>query len=155
MNKITTERSLLKWILFSIITLGIYDLFFIYALARDINEMCKEDGKNTAGLLKLILLTIVTCGIYGIYWYYALGNRIQANANEQFNLNVTESGTTILLWMIVGSAICGIGSFIAMHIIIKNTNALAKEYNEKLDAPEAFAPDFSADEAPASDSTEA
>lgn len=135
MNRITTERSLVKWIIFSIITCGIYDLFFIYALARDINEMCAEDGKETAGLLKLILLSLVTCGIYGIYWYYSLGNRIQANANEQYELNFTENGTTILLWMIIGTLICGIGSFVAIHIIIKNTNALAIAYNEKLDAP--------------------
>lgn len=134
MNRITTERSLVKWIIFSIITCGIYDLFFIYALARDINEMCAEDGKETAGLLKLILLSLVTCGIYGIYWYYSLGNRIQANANEQYDLNFTENGTTILLWMIIGTLICGIGSFVAIHIIIKNTNALAIAYNEKLDS---------------------
>lgn len=134
MNRITTERSLVKWIIFSIITCGIYDLFFIYALARDINEMCAEDGKETAGLLKLILLSLVTCGIYGIYWYYSLGNRIQANANEQYDLNFTENGTTILLWMIIGTLICGIGSFVAIYIIIKNTNALAIAYNEKLDS---------------------
>ena len=133
MNRITTERSLVKWIIFSIITCGIYDLFFIYALARDINEMCAEDGKETAGLLKLILLSLVTCGIYGIYWYYSLGNRIQANANGQFDLNVTENGTTVLLWMLIGSFAFGIGSFVAMYIIIKNTNALAIAYNDKLD----------------------
>ena len=97
----------------------------------------------------MILLSLVTCGIYSFYWYYALGNRLQANANEQYTLNVTETGTTILLWMVVGSLICGIGSFVATHIVIKNTNALAREYNEKLDAEEAYTPAPEAEEAPA------
>ena len=36
--------------------------------------------------------------------------------------------------MIIGTLICGIGSFVAIYIIIKNTNALAIAYNEKLDS---------------------
>lgn len=38
---------------------------------------------------------------------------------------------TILMWMIFGSLLCGIGSLIAMNIIINNTNALAREYNTR------------------------
>ena len=41
--------------------------------------------------------------------------------------------TTVLLWMLIGSFAFGIGSFVAMYVIIKNTNALAIAYNEKLD----------------------
>jgi hypothetical protein len=33
------------------------------------------------------------------------------------------------MWMIFGSLLCGIGPFVAMHILIKNTNALANAYN--------------------------
>ena len=134
MNRITTERSLVKYILLSIITCGIYGLYFTYALARDIHEMCAEDGQQTPGLLTFFLLSIVTCGIYSYYWHYCVANRIQANANGQFDLNVTENGTTILLWLIIGSFICFVASFVAYQIIIKNTNALAIAYNEKLDA---------------------
>lgn len=128
---IRTNRSLWKFILFSIITCGIYGLWFIYHLSQDVNVICAEDGKNTAGLLKLILLSIVTLGIYNYIWYYKLGNRLADNA-PRYGLSFQENGTTILLWMIFGYFLCGIGPFVAMYIVMKNTNALAESYNQKL-----------------------
>ncbi|MDO5518146.1 MAG: DUF4234 domain-containing protein [Clostridium sp.] len=126
---ITTNRGLFKYILLSIITFGIYSYWFIYKLAQDVNEMCDGDGKQTGGLIKFILLSIITCGIYAWIWYYNLGNRLAENA-PRYNLQFSENGTSVLMWMIFGVLLCGIGPFIAMHILIKNTNALAKAYNE-------------------------
>lgn len=122
------NRGLLKYILLNFITCGIYGLYFIYKLAKDVNVICAGDGKNTAGLIKLILLSTITCGIYSFIWYYSLGNRLAENAGK-YQLSFSENGTTVLMWMIFGSCLCGIGPFIALHIIFKNTNALARVYN--------------------------
>ena len=127
-RRMPTNRSLLTFILLTLITCGIYSYYFIYAMARDVNEVCRDDGQKTGGLLAFILLSIVTCGIYAIYWYYSLGNRLAANA-PRYGLYFQENGTTILLWYLVGWLICGIGPFIAMYILIKNTNALCAAYN--------------------------
>ena len=89
---------------------------------------CDGDGRNTAGLLKFILLSFITCGFYSLYWYYALGNRLAANA-PRYGLAFQENGTTVLLWQFIGVRLCGIGPFVAMHIIIKNTNSLCGAYN--------------------------
>ena len=126
--RLKADRSLIAYILLTFITCGIYSWYFIYALARDVNAACAGDGKSTAGLLKLILLSMITCGFYGIYWYYALGNRLAANA-PRYGLMFQENGTTVLLWQVVGALLCGIGPFVAWHIIIKNTNALCGAYN--------------------------
>lgn len=40
-----------------------------------------------------------------------------------------ENGTTVLMWLIFGSLICGIGPFVVMHILIKNTNKICEAYN--------------------------
>lgn len=56
---------------------------------------------------------------------------MQANA-PRYGLQFQENGTTILLWMIFGALLCGIGPFVAMHILIKNANALAAAYNARL-----------------------
>ena len=72
MADIRATRTLPKFIFFSIITFGIYPLFFMSDLAKDINRICKGDGKETAGVLKYIFFSIITLGIYSIYWYYAL-----------------------------------------------------------------------------------
>lgn len=122
------DRSLGTYILLSLVTCGIYSWIFLYELAKDVNVLCQGDGEETAGLVKLILLSLVTCGIYAWVWYYKLGNRLCANA-PRYGLTFQENGTTILLWQLFGILLCGIGPFIAWNIIIKNTNALAMQYN--------------------------
>lgn len=125
---VDSNRSLVKYILLTLVTCGIYGLYFFYKLSKDVNVICAGDGKKTAGMLKLYLLSLITCGIYMYVWYYGLGNRLAENA-PRYNLNFQENGTTVLLWVLFGSFLCGIGPFVAMHIIIKNTNALASAYN--------------------------
>lgn len=122
------DRNLIAYILLTFITCGFYSWYFIYELARDVNLVCAGDGKTTPGVLKLVLLSIVTCGFYGFYWYYSLGNRLAENA-PRYGMNFQENGTTVLLWYLVGAFVCGIGPFVAMYIIIKNTNALCGAYN--------------------------
>lgn len=126
--RLKADRSLLAYILLTLITCGIYSWYFIYALARDVNVACAGDGKQTAGLVKFILLSLITCGIYSFIWYYGLGNRLAANA-PRYGMNFQENGTTVLLWLFFGSLLCGIGPFIALHIIIKNANQLCGAYN--------------------------
>ena len=128
---VKTDRSLIMYILLSIITCGIYSWYFIYSLARDVNIMCRADGQKTGGLLAFILLSIITCGFYALYWEYSLGNRLASNA-PRYGLNFQENGSTVLLWYLVGLLLCGIGPYIAMHILIKNSNALGIAYNRSI-----------------------
>lgn len=123
-----TDRTLLMFIVLSIITCGIYWYIFMYQIIRDINTACDGDGEETPGLLIFLLLSIVTCGIYCYYWYYKVGNRLAVNAGR-YGFTVTENGTTILLWMLLGQFACGIGPFIAWHILITNTNLVCTGYN--------------------------
>jgi hypothetical protein len=123
------KRGLVGLVILLIITFGIYGLYWIHKLAKDVNAICEGDGKKTGGLLKYLLLGLITLGIYNLVWLYMLGDRLQDNA-AKYNLVIKESGGTVLLWYILGSFII-IGPFIAGHIIIKNTNALADEYNKK------------------------
>ena len=112
----------------SIITCDIYGYYFIYKMAHDVNIACDGDGENTSGLVAFILLSMITCGIYAWYWYYKLGNRLANNAGR-YGLGIQENGTTVLMWCIFGTLICGIGPFIAMHILIKNSNMICNAYN--------------------------
>ena len=122
------KRSLALLIILSIVTLGIYTCYWYYRFAKDINVICEGDGKKTGGLIKIILLSLITLGIYFLTWLYMLGDRLQDNGYK-YNIIIKESGGPILLWYILGSFII-VGPIIAFHIIIKNTNALAEEYNK-------------------------
>ena len=70
MEKLTTNRGFWLAFLLSIVTLGFYSWYLIYAFAKETNIACKDDGKSTSGLLVYILLSIITLGIYSIVWYY-------------------------------------------------------------------------------------
>lgn len=122
------QRSLVAYILLSIITCGIYSIFFWYSYTEDINKVCAGDGNESPNYIVVILLSIITCGIYSYYWYYKQGNRLQAVA-PKFNLSFQENGTTVLLWFIFGAMLCGIGPFIAINILLKNMNSIANVYN--------------------------
>lgn len=125
-----TDRSLLMYILLSLVTCGIYSYWFIYKMAQDVNTACEGDGKSTSGLLAFILLSFVTCGFYALYWEYSLANRLAENA-PRYGLNFQENGTNVLLWYLFGAIICGIGPYIAMNILMKNTNAICAAYNQQ------------------------
>ena len=122
------KRGLASYILLSIITCGIYGFWRISVLARDLNLMCKGDGNKTRGFLAYFFFGLLTLGIYCIIWLYMVGDRLYDNA-KSYNLSFKESGSTVLLWYLLGSLII-VGPIIAMHIIFKNTNALADEYNK-------------------------
>ncbi len=118
------------YILLNFVTCGIYSFYFIYDIAKDINEICREDGKQTRGLLAYIGFSIITCGIYGIVWEYGFAQRLYDNA-PRYGRQFSETGVTVILWVLLGSCLCGIGPFVAMYIMIKNLNELAKAYNER------------------------
>ena len=69
MERLATNRGFWLTMVLSIITLGIYGLYLIYAFARETNIACREDGKRTQGLVVFLLLSAITCGIYSIFWY--------------------------------------------------------------------------------------
>ena len=127
-EKLKDDRGLISYILLNLITCGIYGYYFLYKMAHDVNIACEGDGQSTAGVVPFIVLSFITCGIYSWYWYYKLGNRLAANA-PKYGMNFQENGTTVLLWLLFGLLLCGIGPFIAMYILIKNSNMICNAYN--------------------------
>ena len=125
-----TDRSLVLYILLGFLTCGIYQLYVFYTIMRDINVACDGDGKHTPGLLEFILFGILTCGIYDFYWFYSVGNRLADNA-PRYGLHFQENGTTLLLWMLIGSLLCFIGSYVGVYFLLNNVNAICSAYNQQ------------------------
>lgn len=123
------NRSFVTFLLLTIVTCGIYSLYFWYKYAEDVNRMCAGDGQETTGGGTLILLWLFTCGIYPLIWYYSVGNRLKMNGTR-YGVNVQEDGQTILLWTIIGMFI-GIGAYIGAYFLIKNANDVAAAYNQR------------------------
>ena len=128
MRYMKTDRSLLTYILLTIVTCGIYALVFMFVMISDINEMLAQDGKHTPNIFMVWLLSLVTCGIYSFGWYYKLGERLGDNCRVR-GIHTSTNGANVLLWMILGSLFFGIGVFIGMYLIIDATNRLAVYHN--------------------------
>lgn len=125
-------KSFWKYLLLSLITFGIYGIYFLYGYTKDINKLCQKDGKESKNYIVVCLLSIITFGIYGLYWWYVQGERLY-NIAPVYNINVRERGSNILLWEILGCTIMpGIGMFVAMYIMFDNMNIIAKAYNGEL-----------------------
>lgn len=67
------ERNIALCIVLSIVTCGIYGIYWFICLSNDTNTAANVDG--TSGGVAF-LLSIITCNIYGLYWAYKQGEKI-------------------------------------------------------------------------------
>ncbi len=126
-----TNRGLLKFILLSMITFGIYGLVVMSAVSTDINEIASRyDGKKTMHYcLVVFIFSWLTFGIVPIVWSHKISNRIGAELNRR-GINYTFNAGTFWLWNVLGSLIV-IGPFVYLHKLLKSMNLLSADYNEK------------------------
>lgn len=117
-----------KILLLSIVTCGIYGFYTLHCFAKDMNVLCKGDGKKSPNFIKVFLLSIITCGVYGCYWQYMQGQRLY-EASEGYGVKIEEKGSTVLFWLTIGVVFLGLGPLIAFYILIRNRNKLAEQYN--------------------------
>lgn len=69
------KRDIGLAVVLSIITCGIYGLYWLYCLAEDINAV---SGENETSGGMVVVLSIITCSIYTIYWAYKSGEKLNA-----------------------------------------------------------------------------
>ena len=98
-------RSIALSVILTIVTFGIYGLFWMYHLNNAINEMAQEPMATGGGTV--VVLSLVTCGIYTLYWYYKMGERCDYIAQTHTSNNV--------LYLILGIFGLGIVSVALMQ----------------------------------------
>ena len=69
------KKKLLLVLLLSIITLGLYNIYWFITLTDDSNKM-KPLAATAKGVVAL-LYCIITLGIYQLYWMYKLGDKVE------------------------------------------------------------------------------
>ena len=92
------QRNLALCIIFSIITCGIYELYWIVCVTDDANEL-SENPNYASGILAL-LLTIITFNIYGLYWAYQMGEKIDI-AKQKRGRTSSNSGILYLILQLI------------------------------------------------------
>lgn len=95
------KRNIAVCIILSIVTCGIYGIYWFIKLNDDVNTASNTYG--TSGGMAF-LLTLITCGIYGFYWAYKQGEKIDAAKNRR-GIPSSNSGILYLLLTIFGLSI--------------------------------------------------
>ena len=95
------ERNLVLAIILSLLTCGIYGLYWFIVLTDDANKVSGEN--DTSGGLAL-LLTLVTCGIYGFFWYYKMGKKLYT-AGQRSGKDISDNGVLYILLGLFGLGI--------------------------------------------------
>jgi hypothetical protein len=129
-EKLTTNRGFWLTLLLSIVTLGIYGWYLVYAFARETNIACKEDGKKTTGLLLYIIFTIITLGIYSIVWQAMLISRRGAYLIRHGKPEGLSVGLYILTVLLLGGLTLGIMYLVVFCKYLYQQNAVNATYNE-------------------------
>lgn len=96
------QRNIGVCILLSIVTCGIYGLYWFVVLTDDANILDGEVHHTSGGTA--LLLSIVTCNIYGLYWMYKQGEKLD-NAKTKRGIPASNSGIVYLLLGVFGLGI--------------------------------------------------
>ncbi len=91
------QRSIPVCIILSLITCGIYSLYWMIVLTDDANRL---SGRQRPSGGTALLLTIVTCGIYGYYWAYQMGEALY-NAKAQRGIMASNNNILYLILEII------------------------------------------------------
>ena len=128
-GQLNANRSLLKFILLSLVTLGIYSLIYYSGISSDINTIASRyDGKRTMHYCLLFFIVgPITLGIGTIVWNHKLSNRI-GNELTRRGIPYSFSASDFWLWNVLGALIL-VGPFIYLHKLSTAMNMLAQHYN--------------------------
>lgn len=95
------ERSVATSIILSLVTCGLYALYWEYTLSEDLREL---SGDSSLSGSMAIILGLVTCGIYTLYWYYKIGSALKA-AQEKKGKAVSDQSLIFVILGVVGFGI--------------------------------------------------
>lgn len=118
-------KSFWKYLLLGLVTFGIYAIYVMWHVTKDINDVCKEDDRPSPNYIVVALLSGITFGIYGMYWYYRQGRRLY-EVSPRYDAEIKENGMTYLLWILF---LPGIGELVAAYLLFKNLNRCISKYN--------------------------
>jgi len=131
--KIASNHNVGAVIVLSLITFGIYTIFWHSRLSKDINTIASHhDGKRTwNGALVIIISLFTAAFVYGIptlIWHHLFTNRIGAELRRR-RINYRIGARDFWIWCVLGAFIL-IGPIVYAYKICRAMNALIMDYNQ-------------------------
>ena len=97
------ERSIAVSIILTIVTCGIYGIYWFIVMTDDAVKASNGKEYQTSGGVAF-LLSIVTCGIYSLYWYYKMGKKLYT-AGQRSGKDISDNGVLYILLGLFGLGI--------------------------------------------------
>ena len=95
------ERNIVVAIILSLVTCGIYALYWVYKVTE---EMKVASGDESLNGVMAVLLPIITCNIYGLFWAYKMGKAVPV-AKQKAGLTGDDQSVLYLVLEFVGLSI--------------------------------------------------
>ncbi len=97
------KRNIGLCIVLTIITCGIYGIYWFIKLVDELNELAGDNDSQSGGIV--FLLSIVTCSIYLLFWMYKAGEKVnKAKAKKGLPVD-SNAGILYLLLTFFGLSI--------------------------------------------------
>lgn len=128
-GQLKTNRGLVKFILLSLITFGIYGIVVMSSVSTDINVIAgRYDGKKTMHYCLLTFLVApLTLGIASIVWSHKISARIGNELNRR-GISYSFGAGSYWGWNVLGCLIA-VGPLVYTHKLLKAMNLLSEHYN--------------------------
>lgn len=97
------NRNIAVCIILSIITCGIYGIYWLICMVNDLNVAADTPNDTSGGVV--FLLSIITCNIYFWYWCYKAGEKVQLAQQKRGLPSDSNSGVLYLILSIFGLSI--------------------------------------------------
>ena len=76
---VVKEKSIGLCVVLSLVTCGIYSIYWLYTIAHDLNDICESQNQEKGAEPGLVVvLSIVTCGIYLLYYLWKAGKMVSS-----------------------------------------------------------------------------
>lgn len=95
------KRSVVTCIILTLITCGIYGIYWFIKLTDDSKQLAGDTGSASGGMA--FLFTLVTCGIYSLFWAYKRGE----NIDQAKSMRGMQSGSNAIIYLLL--CIFGLG----------------------------------------------
>ena len=111
------QRGLLKMLLLSLLTLGIYPVVIYSRISEEINMVSsRHDGQRTMPFLFMCMLAPLTLMIYPFVWIHGLCNRMDAELQRR-QISYKFSAASFWLWNLVYGFVGGLITGITVYVL--------------------------------------
>lgn len=134
--KFKTNRGAIKTVIFSILTLGIYDIVLFAKLGEELNlTSTKYDGKKTMSFYLLFFLVMpFTFGLGFFVWFHKFSHRAGMELKRR-NIRYSFGASSFWIWVVI-LGITLVGPFIYLHKATKAINLINKHENDSFATPD-------------------